>query len=229
MKNFFWLHIKKCGGESFRDTFTPPYVQTDRILNYKPFIALPKEEWNDALNNYRIPLGEYDYRRTLFAQKYLYTPTEFEQMFKFTIVRNPYDRILSAWKYLYRNQKNTFKLYLLDKKSYRLKNNYQTFLEELPEFWKYKKDRHIATHTAPIWPDISDESGHLLLDKIYKLETIKSSLIDISKNIGVSITKFSHINKNRNENSYRQFYTTRTRKLIEQLFAEDLEKLGYEF
>ncbi|MFB6258243.1 MAG: hypothetical protein ABEH38_06090, partial [Flavobacteriales bacterium] len=70
--SFFWLHIKKSGGESFRETFTPPYVQTKRKRNFKPFIALPKAEWNDALNNYRLPLGEYDYKRMLFAKRFLY-------------------------------------------------------------------------------------------------------------------------------------------------------------
>ena len=66
----FYLHIKKAGGTSFRQTFSPPYVQTDRSKKYKTFNSLPKEEWNDALNNYRISLGEYDYKERCLQKPY---------------------------------------------------------------------------------------------------------------------------------------------------------------
>nr|WP_321226763.1 sulfotransferase family 2 domain-containing protein [uncultured Psychroserpens sp.] len=227
MNEFFWLHIKKAGGESFRKTFTPPYVQTDRVKNHKPFIALPKEEWNDALNNFRIPLGEYDYKRMLFAKKFLYTPEEFDHMFKFVIVRNPYDRIVSCWKYFYG-------YYTLDKmitspRNYRKKVSFQYFLESLPRQWEFKHHRSLATHTVPIWSDITDENGELLVDKIIKLENINEGIRFLNERLNISIEEFSHINKSRSSNTYQKYYNKTTREIVERYYGEDIEKLGYEF
>src|SRR5690554_1220020 len=123
---FLWLHLRKCGGQSFRKSFTPPYVQSDRE-DTMPFIALPREQWNDALNNHRIPLGEYDYKRMLFAQRFLYTAEEFENTYKFTIVRNPFDRTVSLWKYLMITQES-YKL-PSNKLRLKLKYSFKRFIE----------------------------------------------------------------------------------------------------
>ncbi len=219
---FFWLHIKKCGGESFRETFTPPYVQTDRVNNPKPFIALPKNEWNDALNNFRIPLGEYDNKRMLFAKKYLYSEQEFLSMYKFVIVRNPYDRIVSAWKYLLRREQ-------YHPRNIRMKNCFKAFLNELPLLWEKKFDRHMFTHTAPIWPDITDEQGKLLVNLIIKLENIDNEVQKLNQVLGVSTLGFQHINRNRPDNDYKKHYDQATKDIVEKLYYNDIKHLGYGF
>lgn len=220
---FFWLHIKKAGGTSFRKSFSPPYVETERGLNCKPFVALPKEEWNDALNNFRIPLGSYDYKRMLFARKFLYEKDEFEEMFKFVIVRNPYARALSAWRYLMKDR------LVFHPKKLAMKYSFHQFLKEVPRYWKEKKNRHIATHTAPIWPDITDENGKLLVDEIIKLEEFDQHIDKLNTELDIEIDELSHVNQSGNAHSYRKHYTKDTRKLVEQLYADDIKKLGYRF
>jgi hypothetical protein len=225
-KPFFWLHIKKCGGESFRATFTPPYIQSDRIKNPKPFIAEPKEKWNDVLNNYRIPLGEYDYKRMLFAKKFLYTEEEFQELFKFVIVRNPYDRAISCWKYVLQGKSSYTHPKLL-----RMKYSFRYFLESLPEIWEEKKYRHMATHTAPIWGDIADENNNSLVNLIIKLENISEDITILNNAIGTSITKYkkTNDNKNREKITYKKQYSSKTRLLVEDLYRNDIELLNYEF
>ena len=226
-KGFFWLHIKKCGGESFRKTFSPPYVLTDRSINCRTFISLPKEEWNDALNNYRIPLGEYDYRRMLFAKKFLYTKDEFDSLFKFTIVRNPYSRAVSSWKYLM-GEHSTKKL-LTSPSKLKMKLSFARFLEELPRLWEKKYNRLLATHTAPIWPDITDEEEQLLVDKLLYLESINDGIDYLNQHLDLSIKKFEHINKSRRSDDYRKHYNKKTRALVEKYYGDDIENLKYEF
>lgn len=221
---FFWLHIKKCGGQSFRNTFTPPYVQTNRsAVSSKPFIAVPKEEWNDVLNNYRIPLGEYDYRRMTFAKRFLYTKDEFEGMYKFVIVRNPYDRAVSCWKYLFQTDTPRHL------KRLRMKYSFASFLSELPSVWETKQDRHMATHTAPIWSDITDDDNTLLVDDIFKLEDIDGAVSTISQKLGISGRGYSHINKNLRGADYRKYYNSKTRRMIEALYENDIRYLNYQF
>lgn len=151
---FIWLHIRKAGGTSLRDALGDAYVQVDRFATPTPFVALPKAAWNDNLNNYRVPLGPYEWKRMLFAKKFLYREEEFDQHFKFAIVRNPYDRAVSAWRYLSKKWTFTWPRQVIS--HYR----FDHFLERLPEFWdKIATERHVATHTAPIWPDITDDEA----------------------------------------------------------------------
>jgi len=223
--NFFWLHIKKAGGQSFRLTFTPPYIQTDRSKYPKPFIALPKEQWNDALNNYRIPLGEYDFKRMLFAKKYLYTDEEFTSMYKFAFVRNPYDRAVSCWKYL-REDKNK-KIIWINKSE---KRKFEDFLRKILKEHLERVDRHFFTHTAPIWEDISDEGGSsLLLDEYFKIENLSDCLEKLARYLNVSVEKFSHVNRSVRRKDYKRYYSSESKKLVEGLYGRDIEEFKYLF
>ncbi len=227
-KPFLWLHIKKAGGESFREAFDPYYIQTDRRKNYKTFIALPKEQWNDVLNNFKIPLGEYDYKRMLFAQKFLYSPQEFEKMFKFVIVRNPYDRAVSCWRYL--TQKPiSYREVLLNSPRIKAKRSFLYFLQSIEKNRESKIDRHKATHTAPIWSDLTDEKGKVLVDEIYRLENIEKDIISICDHLQIKPINYSHINKSNRQKEYRQYYDQETKALVEKLFADDLHYLNYTF
>ena len=93
-----WLHIKKAAGQSVRRVLGELYTETNR-KDPKPFIALPRAEWNDALNNYRLPLGEYDFRRGLSACDILFGPEGFARMLKSAVVHNLYDRAVSCFTY----------------------------------------------------------------------------------------------------------------------------------
>ncbi len=98
-EKFFWLHIKKCAGSSVRQALGDKYCEVEKWRRL-PFVCYEKKYWNAVLNNFRVPLGEYDFKRALFAKKFLYSEHEFNRMFKFTIIRNPYDRAVSMWRYM---------------------------------------------------------------------------------------------------------------------------------
>lgn len=220
---FFWLHIKKSAGQSIRTALGDAYQRTDRA-NSTPFIALPRSEWNDNLNNFRIPLGEYDYRRMLFAKRFLFDDEEaFQATFKFAVVRNPYDRALSCWRYLYSRHTRLWRRTL----TY---FSFEYFLRSLPEIWAEKRNRHIATHTAPIWPDITDEDKTtLLLDDIAYMERLPEDFARIAAAIGLNDYQLPH--KNFNRNSQRKplarAYTRRTQALVESLYESDIKQLNY--
>ena len=221
-RDFIWLHLTKCGGNSMKSALAPHYVQTDR-RDPLPFIALPKTQGNDTLNNYRIHLGAYDFKRMLFAKKFLYSPEEFEARFKFVVARNPYDRIVSAWKYLMVGARARTPRGLL------MKWSFERFLSEIPRIWQSKGLRDLATHTAPIWGDITDEEGGLLVDFIGKLENIEEDFSLIRDELGLKDKQFPRRNVNREENRYRKHYNAKTRKMVEELYGEDIENLGYSF
>ena len=220
---FLWLHIKKSGGQSIRRAIGSAYVETAR-KNARPYIALPEAEWNDNLNNFRIPLGPFDYRRMLFARDYLY-PRDFHSRFKFTVVRNPYARAVSAWRYLTR--RGIMQCFW---PRYRYRYRFTDFLAMLPDAWESKRNRPLATHTAPVWPDIIDERGTPLVDFTACLETIENDFQIIAQRLSLpEYRAFPRINHNLQSSQYQKAYNRRSRQLVEELYSQDIENLGYKF
>lgn len=220
--SFLWLHIKKAAGQSVRKSLSDVYVQTKRS-SPTPFIALPVREWNDNLNNFRIPLGEYDYRRMLFAKRFLF-PDSFDDMFKFCIVRNPYSRAVSSFLYEIRNDRSQrLGTRLFPKRSFR------RYLEALPEAWQKTKPRHMALHAAAVMSDITDESGNLLIDFVAKLESIDKDIATICEGIGIPSRELPRAHASDTTTGPILFYDRRNRRLVEQLYGEDIERLGYSF
>lgn len=219
---FFWLHIKKCGGQTIRNSI-PIYKQTNRSKGL-PFIALPADEWNDNLNNYRISLGLYDYKRMTFAKKYLFeTEDDFNKIYKFVVVRNPYDRAVSIWKYV-------TKTYSISRpKSFIRKYRFEYFLESLPELWNCKYDRHAATHSAPYFSDITDENGNLLVDDIFRLEEIDTFFPVLCNKLNIPMS-LRTVNQNSKRNGiYQSYYTLKTTDLVYNLYKDDIEIMKYKF
>jgi len=220
--SFLWLHIKKAGGQSIRGALSDVYVETNRSRP-SPFIALPRAEWNDNLNNFRIPLGDYDYRRLLFAKRFLF-PASFDGMFKFCVVRNPYARALSSFLYEIRNDRSRVAMTRLFPRSM-----FRRYLFGLPRAWEKTKPRHRALHAAPVMPDITDEQGTILTDYIAQLETIEDDLAYICKGIGIEPRAMPRKNTTGRSADPNQFYDSTNRRLVEKLYAEDIDRLEYKF
>jgi len=221
-QRFFWLHIKKAGGTSMRQALGEAYPQVDR-KHPQPFISLPKEYWNDNLNNYRVPLGKYDFRRALFAKRFLYTPKEWDNMFKFCIVRNPFARVVSAYEYLIVRERRLYPLRLLPKQI-----GFLRFLRMLSPTLVRKVPRHRATHIAPIYPDISDESGNNLMDYCIRIEQIAEDLCVVSDATGLNL-KIPQLNSGRKSREYRHYYTDKARKIVTSIYYDDLDRFNYTF
>lgn len=219
---FLWLHVKKCGGQSMRRALGDDYVQVDRREPAR-FEDLPREAWNDNLNNYRVDLGAYDYRRLAFAREHLYGPEDFDARFRFTVVRNPFERAVSCWRFLSRRRGLAR---LVPGPSL------EAFLESLPELWETRSNRHVATHTAPVWPDVTDAEGRPLVEFIAHLERIHDDFAEIVERAGLTPRAFPHENRGPRSDSRKSgrdpALSRHARGLVEELYADDLEHLGYD-
>jgi hypothetical protein len=232
-KKFFWLHIKKSGGITTRKLLQPYYVEVDRVKRPKCFIQASPQEYNDILNNYRILLGDYQLKRCLFAKKFLF-PDSYNDMVSFAFVREPIDRCLSMFFYLYSNQRNWIYILkqttrqLIQKRTlYNTSYAFDNFLELIQESRNspssfYPKGLHFVTHTNSMWEDVSDFEGNILLKKIFRLEDLIWGInqvfeeCDIDKKLQSSTLRLN-VNK-----YYRRYLPNHDqRRKIGKLFEKD--------
>lgn len=92
-----------------------------------------------------------------------------------------------------------------------------------------KRPRHFATHVAPIYPDISDEDGVNLMDCCVRIESYNSDVKLVESKIGVSLSELPQLNRRSKEVNFRNYFTKKSLALFEDIYRQDVEKLGYEY
>ena len=237
-ESFFWLHIKKSAGISTRRLLSPHYVEVIRGKKPENFIQSDPAKYNDILNNYRVVLGDYQFKRALFAKKFLY-PDTWDRMYSFAFSREPLDRCISMFFYLFYEKDLSLprKVY----KSYRnwkdhgrfsssISREFDVFLDlveqaHLDRSSSYKpRGLHFTTHTAAMFDDVTDHQGKVLLTEIFRLENL---LVGVKKAHEVCGLTFEHngelVRSNRNETRpIFQPSNDQIRK-IERIYSKDFE------
>jgi hypothetical protein len=235
-RQLFWLHVKKSAGITTRSLLTPYYVEVDRMKKPKSFIQALPEEYNDILNNYRVVLGEYQFQRCLFAKKYLY-PDRWDSMFSFAFSRNPIDRCVSMFYYLFwkdagflKNIASSLKRCINGEKFiFNASCAFDVFLDYVQEARLSDSifrplGLHFTTHTAPMWGDITDSNGNVLLSKVYRLENLIEGINLAFEECGIS-KRIDRNNVVLNRNPDRKDYrpNERQKKKIGQIYEKDFE------
>ncbi len=240
MDGLFWLHVKKAAGTTARAALGPLYTQTDRRQTVPDIRSLPRAEWNDALNNYRQPLGPHTFRRCLYARDVLW-PGAWDGMVRLAFLRHPVSRAVSMCDYLFDPLKSaaTRRAWwqtprrgpLSRRNPFSRTAVYELFLDALEHQAAYRHgpdpaapyDLHFATHTAPVHPDVTDEAGRLLLSHPVRLEHFEAGIDLAYAAIGLPRpdgTRALRRHTARRSQAYRPTPAQRAR--TEALFAADM-------
>lgn len=233
----FWLHIKKSAGISTRCLLQPYYTEVDRVKKPKTFIQATPEEYNDILNNYRVVLGEYQFKRCLFAKKFLY-PETWNNLSSFAFSREPTDRCISMFYYLFWKNHNHLKNVMRSiQKSVKNKTWFQynaayafdVFLDyvheaRLSDSIYHPLGNEFTTHTAPMWDDITDYEGNVLLKQVYRLDSLIEGINLTFEQCGIA-KRLDGNDKPLNKNIRRKEYipSKRQKKIIEDIYYKDFE------
>lgn len=177
--------------------------------------------------------------RTLFGnlagthttvQRYqlIFSKDEFESYFKFTFVRNPWDRVFSAYSFLKKGG-----MIESDKKWAELElSPYESFNDFLI--------RGLSKSTIQEWKHFRPQSEFLFLpgkkkmqvDYLGFFESLQSDLQYVHEKIGLGDSlSLRHDNSTHKKGKpdYKEFYTEETRDIVAQVYRNDIDIFGYSF
>ncbi|MEH0157673.1 sulfotransferase family 2 domain-containing protein [Limibacter armeniacum] len=149
----------------------------------------------------------------------LINSNEWESAYKFAFVRNPWDKVVSHYKYRVKtNQCNML-------------NSPIGFNEWVECTYGNKKDYYyydnpIMFQSQLDWLKNNEEL--IDVDFIGKFERIVDDFKIVANNIGLENCDLPHLNKTKKVN-YRDYYNDNTAGIIERHFKEDIMKFGYEY
>lgn len=162
--------------------------------------------------------------QSLRQYQIIFSPSEFAEYFKFTFVRNPWDRLVSAFFFL-KNGGLT-----ANDKSWSARN-----LSPYPDFETFvrkgirKKNILSFPHFRPQWSFICLQKERPAMDFIGYFENLEADFAFVRDKLKINSTLQE---RNRNSDRLREFgdyYTAETRQVVAEVYAADVRVLGYTF
>lgn len=169
--------------------------------------------------------GESLKHETILEAKRRLSEDQFNRYFKFTVVRNPWDRIISIYLYTPVDR-------ITAKQGYTRQDQYEKLSPFLSSSFSgihfYKWLRNISTNKSKFLAPCSFWLRGKI-DFIGRYEQLDKAWGYISNHIGLSKESLSQLLRNKNRTHYRDYYDQVTKHLVAEIFAEDIDQWGYEF
>lgn len=205
--------------------------QSDEAYSFKQFdstqsifVHIPKAAGISICNSL---YGNFAGGHTSLSRYALaFSKGDFDTYFKFTIVRNPWDRLFSAYNFLKKGGINKWDQEWAN-------NNLMEFrsFEQFVTEWVSRKNVRTHIHFAPQTDLISISMQRAIrLDFIGFFENLQSDF-DYIKNRVNKLAVLSHENQQNSKGgkAYMQHYTNEMIDIVHSAYKNDVDILGYSF
>ncbi|MEL7035840.1 MAG: sulfotransferase family 2 domain-containing protein [Cyanobacteria bacterium J06592_8] len=206
-----FVHIPKTGGTSIEDLVWPK--SEDRIES-----NLCRGFVKPYCNKYQTGGLQHLLGRQI---KQEVGENIFNSFFKFTIIRNPWEKAISQFSYMKKRQD------LRDWIGMSEDDCFKKYLSLI------QKKAHVQWE--PQYKFVFDEQGKQIVDFVGRLENFENDAYKIldkigmrTKILGIRVKKIPHNNKS-NRLHYTEYYDAESKEIIEDLYRQDIEVFNYSF
>jgi hypothetical protein len=155
-----------------------------------------------------ISLGNY---KNGHAQLAWYPEHMIKYFFKFSIIRNPWDRIFSIYKWKTKNLS---------------RESFEDFLITTRESSNFTHKWHIGFLNQL---DYLIYKNNITINHILRFETLEQDFTDFQKRYPlIAARPLIHTHKTQAAN-YKDYYTNKSLDVVRRLFQKDIKYFGYEF
>ena len=209
-RKFIFVHIPKTGGTSMAVALEQRAMADDILIGDTPK-AKRRRKRLDKLRAKRR-LWKHS---TLADIDGVLSASELEPYFIFTLVRNPWDRLVSYYSWL-RAQSFDHPAVALAKRS-----DFATFLCD--------PAMQTSFRTGPFASYVKDAEGNNRADLFIRLEHFNEDVIPLEQHLGFSLRPLPHENRSARTADYRRHYSDEMAELVARFCAADISRFGYRF
>jgi len=203
-----FIHIPKTAGTSINSFFHPDVKFRFKNPDYERLFGwCPKR---------KLHMQHATVKQLLETE--LVTEEQWKTYYKFTFVRNPWDRAYSDYKFIqkFSGITGSFSDYI---------NKTGPFSEILNNS---NSQNYLGDHLLP-QTSFFDLEGKYQLDYVGSFENFHEDIYEILKDLNI-LKKFDiHINKSKRKTNYANFYTCSMENLVAKKYMQDIKALGYKF
>jgi hypothetical protein len=195
-KGFLFVHIPKTAGNSIQSVL--------RDYSEDQLVALRKEQ--DGIERFGLRNPKYKIKKhsTLKEYREALGAEQFRNFYRFTCVRNPWDRMVS----------------------------YYFTPTQSPDTWNRKKFRGIISQAVSVADylrlDDEEEDPFANVDYIMRFENLHDDFRAVCRRLDISTPTLPRYNRSTRE-CYSKYYDEELRELVSTRFAAEIERFGYTF
>jgi hypothetical protein len=215
-----FIHIPKCAGTSVEsilfnasnafDSVTKELHFYTETLTPTKLASLPLEKFPDE--EYRICASKNKQHYTYRELTKILSQGILDTYEKISIVRNPYDRLVSEYHFC--------------EGSVKIHKDFNDFVKTALNLEKYKRnwlyDGHLETQTSYL---INENSNFNSIDKIFKFENLNECFEYL--NLLTGIDQKPHARRSNNRGSYEEYYTSELKEIVYNFYKEDFINFNY--
>jgi|10_taG_2_1085330.scaffolds.fasta_scaffold00201_2 hypothetical protein len=208
MKNIIWVGTPKCAWSSMRICLSEQAKKHEKKGKHQILTF-------DDCHLYLILNGTVE----LFKRSHLEI---FNNSWKYTFVRNPWDRLLSAYMFV------TGKKYVLTKNWINRDkfSSFEMFVKHKPFFGH---SGPVVAHMRPMYDLFRDRNNSCdYFDFIGQFENLQKDFDFISDKIGIPRSQLPHYLRTEHK-PYWEYYNDELQEIVAQHYKKDIEYFGYKF
>ena len=208
-RKYIFVHIPKTGGTSMALALEDRAMKDDIMLGDTPKARKRRHRAKDAASR-----GRLWKHSTLADIDGLVTLDELPDLFCFTMVRNPWDRVVSYYHWL-RGQGFDHPAVDLAKSA-----PFDRFLTDM--------GTQAALRSWPAAAYMRDAKGVERCSAYIRLEHFAPDTAPLAAHLGFALS-LPVTNQSERQSDYQSYYTAQTRNIIAECCAEDIARFGYSF
>jgi len=195
-KRFLFVHVPKTAGNSIQSVL--------RDYSEDELVALRREQ--DGVERFGLRNSKYKIKKhsTLAEYREALGNEQFRSLYKFTCVRNPWDRMVS---YYFTPTQST-------------------------ETWDRKKFRRIISKAVSVADylrlHVRDNDPFENINYIMRFENLANDFRTVCAALDISPTTLPQYNRSNREH-YSKYYDDELRELVRERFAVEIERFSYVF
>lgn len=204
-QNIMFIHIPKTAGTSIVHMLLTDMLgcETSGSISSQP---TPVQQ--------TYGLGDNLKHATLTELRQHLTPEVFQRYFKFAVVRNPWDRVVSSVTW----SQHKYKVFS--------RVPFPDMVMMIPQIQTDPSHPLYLIFREQI--DFIELDGKLAVDKVCRFENIQTDINILTNEIGIGEQKLSKFNTSEHD-PYQTYYTPELKNIVQTCYMKDITTFGYEF